>query len=287
MHATKPSRTAIWVALLRGVARFEKPALVNDSFADALLPLPYRPILDVARSLPRASGLFLGAIDVVSLGMSRHMALRTRAIDDAIEGAVQSGARQLVLLGAGLDARAWRMNALRACTVFEVDHPSTQAYKRARTGDLSPSARRVTFVDVDFERQDLGTRLREAGHDRMAPSVFVWEGVTMYLTLEAIEATLAAVSRAAAPGSTLAVTYHSGLHIAPLAFVVRAVREPFVSTFAPAAIAGLFAKHGFTVTQDESDPEWRQRYCGATTPFAVERLAVATRNAENDAAISA
>ena len=278
MHATKPSRTAIWVALWRGVARFEKPAIVNDSFADALVPMPYRPILDVARAMPRTSGMVLGAIDLVSRGMSRHMALRTRAIDDAIEDAVRKGARQLVILGAGLDARAWRMDALRTCTVFEVDFPSTQAYKRAQVGALTPTAKKITFVDVDFEKQDLGTRLREAGHDRATPSVFVWEGGTMYLTLEAIEATLSAVSRAAAPGSTLAVTYHSGQHIAPLSFMVRAVREPFVSTFAPAAIADIFAKHGFSVTQDESDPEWRQRYYGAATPFAVERLAVATRN---------
>jgi methyltransferase (TIGR00027 family) len=285
MHATKPSRTAIWVALWRGVARFEKPAIVNDSFADALVPMPYRPILDVARAFPRTSGLVLGGFDLVSQGMSRHMALRTRAIDDAIEDCVRKGARQLVLLGAGLDARAWRMEALRTCTVFEVDHPSTQAYKRTNTAGLPPTARRVTFVDVDFEKQDLGTRLREAGHDRSQPSVFVWEGVTMYLTLEAIDATLTAVARAAAPGSTLAVTYHAGAqHLTPLSLMVRAVREPFVSTFAPKEIADLFAKHGFSVTQDESDPEWRQRYCGVGTPFAVERLACARKN---DAAISA
>ncbi len=284
MHATKPSRTAIWVALWRGVARFEKPAIVSDSFADALVPMPYRPVLDVARALPRTSGAVLGVLDWASQGLSRHMALRTRAIDDAIEDAVRKGARQLVLLGAGLDARAWRMDALRTCTVFEVDHPSTQAYKRANAGGLTPTARRVAFVDVDFERQDVGTRLREAGHDRASPSIFVWEGVTMYLTREAIDATLAAVSRASPPGSTLAMTYHSGQHIAPLSLLVRAVREPFVSIFSPVEVAALLAPHGFSVTQDESDPEWRQRYCGAGTPFAVERLACAQKN---DAASSA
>ncbi len=279
MHATKPSRTAIWVALWRGVARFERPPIVSDSFADALVPMPYRPILDVARALPRTSGVVLGAFDRVTQGRSRHMALRTRAIDDAIEDAVRRGARQLVLLGAGLDARAWRMDALRTCTVFEVDHPSTQTYKRAHVEGLVPTARKVKFVDVDFERQDLGERLREAGHDAATPSVFVWEGVTMYLTQAAIDGTLAAVSRIAAPGSTLATTYHSGAHIAPLSLAVRVVREPFVSVFLPPAIASIVAAHGFTVTSDESDPEWRQRYYGASTPFAVERLVCAKKEA--------
>jgi methyltransferase (TIGR00027 family) len=279
MNPAKPSRTAIWVAVMRGVARFEKPALVEDTFADALVPLPYRPILDLARALPRTSRALLGVADLVSGGRSRHMALRTRAIDDAVEDGVRRGARQLVILGAGLDARAWRLEVLRTCKVFEVDYPSTQAYKRAHTAGLPLAARELRFVDVDFEKQALEERLREAGHDPEVPSVFVWEGVTMYLTREAIDATLAAVARIAAPGSVMATTYHTGQYLAPLSLVVRAVREPFVSTFQPAEVASLFASHGFEVTSDESNPEWRARYLGAATDFAVERLACARRAA--------
>ena len=277
MDPAKASRTAIWVAVMRGLARFEPHAVVEDTFADTLVPLPYRPILEIARRLPRASGAVLGLADLVSGGRSRHLALRTRAIDDAVEDAVRRGAQQLVILGAGLDARAWRMDVLRTCTVFEVDYPSTQAYKRAHTAELPLAAREVRFVDVDFEKQALDVRLEEAGHDARVPSVFVWEGVTMYLTREAIDATLAAVARIAAPGSVMATTYHTGQYLAPLSLVVRAVREPFVSTFQPAEVAELFASHGFEVTSDESNPEWRARYLGATTDFAVERLVCARR----------
>ena len=207
------------------------------------------------------------------------MALRTRAIDDAVEDAVRKGARQVVLLGAGLDARAWRMDALRTCTVFEVDHPSTQAYKRQSVEGLTSAARRVTFVDVDFETQKLDVRLREAGLHTETPSVFVWEGVTMYLSGDAIDATLSAVARVAAPGSRLVMTYHSGQHIAPLAMAVRIVREPFVTTFGPAEASSRLSAHGFHVTTDESDPEWSQRYLGVPTAFAVERLACASISA--------
>jgi O-methyltransferase involved in polyketide biosynthesis len=100
----------------------------------------------------------------------------------------------------------------------------------------------------------------------------------MYLTRAAHDTTLSAVARAAAPGSRLVMTYHSGAHIAPLAFAVRFVKEPFVSTFSPGEIAALLAAHGFRVTIDESDPEWGRRYLGKSFDFAVERLLVADRS---------
>jgi methyltransferase (TIGR00027 family) len=205
------------------------------------------------------------------------MALRTRAIDDAIETAVRNGAHQLVLLGAGLDARAWRMESLRDCAVFEVDHPSTQAYKRTRIGALQPLARALFFVDVDFERHDLAERLAAWGHDATEPSIFVWEGVTMYLTHEAIEATLSAVARVAIAGSVLAMTYQSGRQFATLALLTRLVGEPFRTRFEPEEVRRLLSGHGFSVTSDESDAEWGDRYLSQRIDLRMERLACAVR----------
>jgi methyltransferase (TIGR00027 family) len=272
-----PSRTAVWVSLWRGLSRFDRRPIVSDVFADRLAPMPYRPILDVARAVPRVSRAVLGALDRASGGRVQHMALRTRAIDDALEEAARAGARQVVLLGAGLDARAWRMEALEGARVYEVDHPSTQAYKKDKIGSVPPRADAVTFADVDFERQDLGERLEAAGFDRRVKSAWVWEGVSMYLTRAAHDATLSAIGRVAARGSHLFMTYHSGQHIAPLAFAVKVVREPFVSTFSPGEIEALLARHGFRVMRDESDPEWGARYLEKRFDFAVERLISAER----------
>src|SRR5262245_55163834 len=185
----------------RGLARFDRRPIVRDEIADRLAPMPYRAILGAARALPRVSGAVLATLDAVSGGRVHHMALRTRAIDDAVAEAAEAGTRQVVLLGAGLDARAWRMDGLERSIVYEVDHPATQRYKVERIGDLAPRAKGVVFVDVDFEHQDLGTRLMDAGLDPRAPSVWVWEGVSMYLTRGAHDATLAAVGRVAASGS--------------------------------------------------------------------------------------
>ncbi|MFX8731535.1 class I SAM-dependent methyltransferase, partial [Acinetobacter baumannii] len=87
----------------------------------------------------------------------------------------------------GLDARAYRLRSLANATVFEVDHPDTQAYKLARVGDLASVARRLVHVPVDFAMQSFAAALREAGFDPRARSVFVWEGVVMYLERAAID----------------------------------------------------------------------------------------------------
>jgi methyltransferase (TIGR00027 family) len=275
MREAKPSLTAIWVSLWRGVERFERNAVVEDPFADRLLPLPYSPILGAARLAPSATRAILRVADLASGGRSRHMALRTRAIDDAVAGAVKNGARQLVLLGAGLDARAWRMPELQGSVVFEVDHPSTQAYKAPRVEGLRPLARDVRFVGVDFEEDDLAQALAHAGLDPKVRAAVVWEGVTMYLSREAIGATLDALARATAPGSVLAMTY-SGRHPPALARLVAVAGEPFASTFTPDQAREILREHGFLVTSDESDPEWSERYLRQRTDFSVERLVCAS-----------
>src|SRR5207253_10743350 len=119
-----------------------------------------------------------------------------------------AAASQLVILGAGLDGRAWRLSSLSNARVFEVDHPDTQAYKRERLGALKPAAKQVDFVPVDFEADSLEASLLRAGHDAAAPTAWVWEGVVMYLTPEAVRSTLKAIAARSAPGSTLIVNYH-------------------------------------------------------------------------------
>ena len=150
-------------------------------------------------------------MEALSLGLVEHLALRTLAIDRVVAASVAKGADQVVILGAGLDARAWRMDAMARAVVFEVDHPSTQRFKRERLGSRTSAGERaradVRFVEVDFERESLAARLAEAGHDVRRATTWIWEGVTPYLAPEATRATLAIVAVRSAPGSVLAVTY--------------------------------------------------------------------------------
>jgi methyltransferase (TIGR00027 family) len=165
------------------------------------------------------------------------MALRTSAIDSAVRDAIAAGATQLVILGAGYDGRAWRMPELTGVKVYEVDHPATQTDKRARAAELPPPNGTVSFVSIDFEREKLDAVLERAGHDRATPTCWIWEGVVMYLTRDAMRATLADVAKRSAPGSTLIVNYHTAHRRFFARLVFRLIGEPQISAWTREAMA--------------------------------------------------
>jgi len=197
-----------------------------------------------------------GVTDVVSAGHTRQVALRTRAIDDAVRRGLGRGARQLVLVGAGLDGRAYRLAGLEDAVTFELDHPATQSYKRARAAKLVPKAQEVRYAALDFERASLETVLAGAGHARGVPSVFVWEGVTVYLTREAAGEALRAMAACSAPSSTLVLTYIAPHAPTPMLRLVHALvrraGEPHITRYAPAEMRQLVESAGFEVERDET-----------------------------------
>lgn len=134
------------------------------------------------------------------------MVPRTVAIDEAIR---EHDAAQLVILGAGLDARVWRMSELADVTVFEVDHPASQRDKLRRIGDRTPTALRVLPVEVDLATQTLSPTLENAGFDRQVVSTWVWEGVVPYLVADDVRAAVAQIAELCAPGSRLVVNYQA------------------------------------------------------------------------------
>ena len=176
------------------------------------------------------------------------MTARTIEIDDAVR---RSAHPQVVILGAGLDGRAWRMPELRDSVVFEVDHPDTQRDKRARSEGLERKAREVRFVPTDFAKGSLDEALAAAGHDASVPTTWIWEGVVMYLTRPEIEASLAVIEQRSARGSRLVVAYHTP---APYRFLValwvRRVGEPLRSRFKLGEMQELLQRYGFVVERD-------------------------------------
>jgi methyltransferase (TIGR00027 family) len=248
----------------------------SDPIARQLLPEDARRLVDLLRSGERGS---LGdrARLYVLRRVVRMISLRTIAIDDAVRTAAP--VRQLVILGAGLDARAFRMAELGEAAVFEVDHPATQAVKRERTAGLRPAAREVRFVAVDFQRDALDEALAFAGHDASVATVFLWEGVVRYLTPAAIDATLDAIAKRAAPGSRFVANYSTGrrrvswLHN----LVLRAISEPIRSEHTSAGFAARLAARGFAVVADTSAVEWAALGGVELTPRQRERWAGSRR----------
>jgi methyltransferase (TIGR00027 family) len=192
--------------------------------------------------------------------MADLMALRTTAIDTAVRDAIAGGATQLVILGAGYDGRAWRLSELSGVRVFEVDHPATQGQKRARVAELPPAVGTVHFVSIDFEREALGTVLDRAGHDPSSPTCWIWEGVVMYLTREAMHSTLASVADRSAHGSTLIVSYHSGRRGFFARLVYRLIGEPQISAWTREEMAADLESAGFVVREDSGMADWNRRF---------------------------
>jgi methyltransferase (TIGR00027 family) len=255
---------------------------MRDELARDLVPVWLRAPLAAIETRPA----LLPLARLLSLGLLDHVSLRTAAIDDELRTALGRGAAQLVILGAGLDARAFRLADLGETTVFEVDFPATQLAKRARLDGSLAAAREVIFVGVDFERDSLDERLAEAGHDPVVPTVWIWEGVTPYLDGQALEATLDVVARRSAEASTLLVTYATP-DLVRLGFVPRpllraaflVLGEPIKSAFEPTHIRARLEARGFSVTSDTGSPEWAKRFLEGNPASIViaERLAAAVR----------
>jgi methyltransferase (TIGR00027 family) len=260
MKDQRPSRTAHFVALGRAMADLGLSQVPNfrDPTARVFLTEKGKQSLaKIEREL--RSGKRSMRVEMAR-GMADMIGLRTVAIDTAVRDAIAAGARQLVILGAGYDGRAWRMSELTGVKVFEVDHPATQGDKRARATALLPAAGILSFVSIDFERESLDTVLERAGHDRSVPTCWIWEGVVMYLTRDAMLGTLAGVSGRSAARSTLIVNYHTAHRRWFARLMFRLIGEPQISAWTPEEMAADLRSVAFTVHEDSGMADWNDRF---------------------------
>lgn len=186
MDPVKASATAVGVAVARGAHRsYDQPPLVLDDPFALRLAGPQWAEIQAANE---------AALPEAAVRQSRaSVVARSRYAEDRL---ISGGYRQYVILGAGLDSIAWRQPGLIGwLRLFEVDHPASQAWKQARLAELGlPVRDGHVFAAVDFETEPLREGLNRAGLDWSEPAFFSWLGVMMYLTTEAIEATLGCVS---------------------------------------------------------------------------------------------
>lgn len=274
MRAGSPSLTAMFVAYARAVASHEATLkrACNDPFAERLLPAPWSSILRGALRSPNPQAS-MRALRLASFGLVDHVALRTALIDRALHHGLAQQTTQVVVLGAGFDARAHRIPALENATFFEVDHPSTQALKRKKAAGLPVAAKDLRYTPCDFERVSLDEALRTHGFDAGQKTLFIWEGVTMYLPQDAVTDSLRRISSISAKGSTLVATYMTPEITVRARFLAKLgvaglamVQEPIRSAFAPAAMQRLLSGHGFSVTEDALPAEVSTQL-GIPNPF--------------------
>ncbi len=185
------SLTAQAVALFRAASG-------DDPIAPSFLGPVGRAGLALWRRVPG----FGPALDRLSMGLVTGVLARHAFFDAMAREGLADGSTQLVLLGAGFDARPWRLaEDLAGRPVFQVDHPATAARRAALAPGEPPGD--VRRVDIDFACDDLAEALRGAGFAAGEPAVVIWEGVSMYLTEQAVRATLGTLGGLLAPGSSV------------------------------------------------------------------------------------
>ncbi|HET9266444.1 MAG TPA: class I SAM-dependent methyltransferase [Vicinamibacterales bacterium] len=266
------SQTAEVMALFRALETLESPRnrLFADPYATRFLRPAGRLLLLLARLQPIRRRI-LRIIDRKWPGARTSAVARTRLVDDLLRHALKNGARQVLILGAGFDTRAYRIPEIATARVFEVDHPLTQAAKIRVISRAGAQRATVTHVPVDFTRQTLDAALRGSDFDVDARSFVLWEGVTNYLTEAAVDATLRAIFASVAPGSELFLTYvHHGLLDGSRRFDggaeilerVREVGEPWTCGFEPREMPAYLVARSFALLEDLSADEYRSRYFG-------------------------
>ncbi|MBP2559848.1 methyltransferase (TIGR00027 family) [Neorhizobium galegae] len=259
MESKEASRTARTVAGHRAAHQIADNAFVfKDPYARAILDDKALAEAD-ARALNSSERMF-----------RLFIAARSRFADDCLAAEVERGVRQVVVLGAGLDTLGLR-NPYRdlGVTVFEVDHPATQAWKRERLSAAGLAAD-MTFVPVDFEREDLSERLATQGFRHDEPALYIWLGVVPYLERETVFSLLRFV--ASGTGTGIVFDYSEPLDNYPperraRAEAIRAkaaaTGEPWITLLDPAELPAELTAMGFQHIEDLGPAGTAARYFGA------------------------
>lgn len=212
-------------------------------------------------------------------GFHEHLIARTRFIDDLVENSAADGFKQYVILGAGYDSRAHRLNLPQELNIFEVDQPEVQHRKRAKLPEHLPNAENVTYVGVDFNHQTLKEELLKAGFDQNKPTVFTLEGVSQYISKEAVHSTLTEI--ASLTQHTAAIFYISyvnkWLNENPKACFGRGypnpakkaqtikklsakVGEPWISFYSAEEMEAMLAQYGFSLVENKTLADLNDAY---------------------------
>jgi methyltransferase (TIGR00027 family) len=262
MQIGQPSRTALGAAVLRAAHQtLDGASIFRDPFARILLGREADRMIETV------------AADPTQQRWRIFLAARSRFAEDSLDAAVARGVRQLVILGAGLDTFSLRNpHVALGLKIFEVDHPSTQAWKRERLKEANfaiPDT--LIFTPVDFSSQNLAEQLVASGFQPARPAFFCWLGVVPYLRSEDISAILGYIG--GLPGSEVVFDYAEPLenylperraNVAAVAARTAAIGEPWLSFFDPAELAKDLRRHGFVELEDLGHADIAVRYLGVS-----------------------
>ena len=214
-------------------------------------------------------------------GFHEHLIARTRFIDELVEKNSFKGFSQYVILGAGYDSRAHRLELQPSLKIFEVDQPEVSDIKLSKLPKELPNSGNVTYVNVDFSHQSISEQLIVAGFDRTKPTLFTLEGVSQYITKEAVSSTineLASLVEGTSsiffmsyvdenldknPSACFGKGYPNPAKKASLIMSLsEKVGEPWISFYSKEEIENLLSQNGFSIEEDVTLEDLNSIYFG-------------------------
>ena len=267
-RAKRASTTAVLAAAIRAShLRWHQPPIVADTYAIHMIT----PFWRLVANNWAMNRLIVHRLLKQFKPIHTENILRLRFAEDHLREAVAAGARQYVILGAGLDSFCLRQGDLAdRLRIFEVDRPASQDMKRDKllsiNGHLPAN---LVFTPVDFETERLDEALTRAGYDTAEPAFFSWLGTSYYLTRDAVRDTFGRIAAVAAPGTRVALDYKYPRHLVPADGLLFADKldqfvakrgEPMLSMFTPDELNAELGRAGFTELDHVSPEQQARRY---------------------------
>jgi methyltransferase (TIGR00027 family) len=276
-------------ARANGMLYPKEKRLFEDPYSEKLLT-PFYKFFIVLMRLPKIFDFLMKLGEKSSPGKTGWLFCRFRYIDDVLKDNIaKKEIETIVNLGAGMDCRAYYISGIESMRCFEVDHPSVIKQKKAKMKKiLGKFPDHVVYVPVDFEKQSLDVELEKAGYNLTSKTLFIWEGVTQYISKEANDSTLKYVAQAA-PGSKIVFTYilksfiegkniHDGIKV--MYKYMRKKNNPlWIYGLDPTDISDHLSKYSLSLIEDIGAEEMNERYMKLVdlglSIFEIERMALA------------
>ena len=290
----KATQTGMGVSFMKAVGMLypKEKRLFEDPYSEKLLTPPYKFFVFLMRS-PKLFNFLMKFREKATPGLIGWMFCRFRYIDDVLKESVANKEIETVVnLGTGMDCRAYYIPGTESIKFFEVDHPSVIKKKKSKLQNiLEKLPDHVVYVPLDFEKQTLDTELKRAGYNLSSKTLFIWEGVTQYISEEANNCILEYIAQAT-PGSKIVFSYivksfingkDIGEDLKVMYKHMRKKNNPiWIYGLDPADIHNYLSKYSLTLIEDIGKEEVEERYMKSVNldlkVFEIERIALAEVN---------
>ncbi|MBA7544403.1 putative S-adenosyl-L-methionine-dependent methyltransferase [subsurface metagenome] len=287
----KAIQTGFGVSWVRATGTLypKEKRLFEDPYSEKMLS-PFLKFFIFLQRSPKINDAIVRSKEKSTPGIMGWLFCRFRYIDDVLKDSIAKKEIETVVnLGAGMDCRAYYIPGIKSVRYFEVDHPSVIEQKKAKMEKiLGKLPEHVIFVPVDFEKQSLDTELKKAGYNLTSKTLFIWEGVTQYISKEANDSALKYVAQAA-PGSKIVFTYilksfiegkniHDGIKV--MYKYMRKKDNPlWIFGLDPSDMENYLSKYSLSLIEDIGSEEMEERYMKLVdldlSVFEIERMALA------------